>query len=323
MLKKFTVPSINSGNDLKIQSIDEFEVKEKKAPSIKISKFKKLKVKDSYQPLTKSSFQSLMSLISGKIYNSFNFINSLFDFYSYCDSTHTLSDIISSLDNLVIDAKKSFPDLDIFNTINNIKQKLIGTQQEVCSKRIMLDLQFNMINLGHQILAFGENNAKLYSNSVDSNQEIVKKIDWSLDRIKDNLFSLEKQYISNILTHIMVLIKTSGVVITAYSFIDEDLEGDLIGGFLTAIQSFGLEISKKETPMRKLSYQDFEIEIEDGKYVRIALILQGEPIPLVTQQLSEFCKKFETHFDSILQDFRGDISIFVKETPSLISEIFS
>ncbi|NVM02294.1 MAG: hypothetical protein HWN67_08150 [Candidatus Helarchaeota archaeon] len=186
----------------------------------------------------------------------------------------------------------------------------------------MIDLQYNTIKLGRQILSFAENNANLYSNTVDSSREIVKKIDWSLNRIKENLFSLEKQYISNILTHLMVILKTSGVVLSAYSFIDEELDGDLIGGFLTAIQSFGLEITKKETPMKKLSYHDFEIEIEDGKYVRIALILQGEPIPLISQELSEFCKKFEVHFDTLLQDFRGNISEFEKETPSLINEIF-
>ncbi|MFX1452572.1 MAG: hypothetical protein ACFFCM_17170, partial [Promethearchaeota archaeon] len=241
----------------------------------------------------------------------------------YCNSTNTLTEIISSLDDLSDEAIKHFPDLDFYEKINRLKQKLIDSGLETCSKRSMIDLQYNSINLARKVLAFGENNAKLYSNTVDKSQEIVKKIDWSLNRIKDNLITLEKQYIANILTHLMVIVKSSGVVLTAYSFIDEELDGDLIGGFLTAIQSFGLEISKKETPMKRLSYHDFEIEIEDGKYVRIALILLGEPTPLITQELFEFCKRFELKFESILQDFQGNISEFEKETPSLINEIFS
>ncbi|MFX1452734.1 MAG: hypothetical protein ACFFCM_17990, partial [Promethearchaeota archaeon] len=130
LVTKPSDPSVNSGSDLKIQSINEFDVKEKTTPSIKISKFTKLEVKGSYQPLTKSSFQSLMSLISGKIYNSLNFINLMFDFYSYCNSTNTLTEIISSLDDLSDEAIKYFPDLDFYEKINRLKQKLIDSGLE-------------------------------------------------------------------------------------------------------------------------------------------------------------------------------------------------
>jgi len=322
---KSTNSSINSMDDLKIKSISEFEVKEKRTPSIKISKFKKLMVNDDYKPLKKSSFQSLIELISGKIYNSLNFISELFEFYSLCDNQNEIEKIISSLNNLVLISRKNFPDLDISTNIEEIKQIFQNSNIEKFSLRDKLDLQFNSINWAHDILKFGENNAKLYinSNTAESNPKILKKLEWSFNRTKENLLNLEKRYISNILTHLMVITKISGVVLTAYSFIEEELEGDLIGGFLTAIQSFGLEISKKETPMKKLSYQDFEIELEDGEYVRIALISQGQPIPLLRQKLTEFCNRFESYFHSDLENFHGDITEFKEKTPKIINEIFS
>lgn len=263
--------------------------------------------------------------MGGKIYNSFNYINSLFDFYSFCNSKHAKNEISSVLNKLVLEAKTNFPDLNISSLINSIKQKFEKSKQDEDSFRNRIDLQFYTIDWCRQMLVFGETNAKLYAKSVDSNQNIVRKTDWSLQRIKDNLNTIEKQYISNILTHIMVLLKTSGVVLSVYSFADgKMLDSDLIGGFLTAIQSFGMEISKKETStMKKISYQDFEIEIEDGDFVRIALILQGLPIPLVYQKLSDFCKKFESQFNNELKNFKGDISVFEREVNSIINEIFS
>jgi len=282
-------------------------------------------VKDTYKPLTKSSFQSLIELISGKVYNSLNFITVLFDFFSFCNSEQEPEKYLSPINNLITFSQRNFPELDLHSDIKNIKDRLINTEQTKISLRNKIDLQYNTINWATEILNFGENNAQLYmsSNSFESNPEIIKKIEWSFNRIKNNLNNIKKQYISNILTHLMVLQKNSGVVLSAISFIEEELEGDLVGGFLTAIQSFGLEISKKETSMKKLSYQDFEIEIEDGNIIRVALILRGEPIPLLSEKLITFCKKFESDFSSELQNFTGDISAFIDRAPKIINEIFS
>ncbi len=318
------IPS-SGQDDLSIQSLSEFEIKEKKAPSIKISKFNKLTVKDKYKPLTKSSFQSLMELISGKIYNSLNFINSLFEFYTFCKAKRNHDEVISVLNDLANEAKNSFPDLDMTLKINNLTKSLHEFEQEECSFRSSFDLQYNAINWCHEILKFGENNAKLYMNSktVGTSSEIVKKIEWSLSTIESNLLNIENQYFSDILTHLMVIYKTNGIVLIANSFIEEEMgSGDLIGGFLTAIQSFGIEISKRDTPMKRLKYEDFEIEIKDGDFVRIALILQGEPIPLVDKQINDFCKKFESKYYSDLSDFSGDITKFQEETPEIIKGIF-
>ena len=49
-----------------------------------------------------------------------------------------------------------------------------------------------------------------------------------------------------------------------HNFTEKTLDSDLIGGFLSAIQSFGAEISKEETTMKKLSYEHFEIELLEG-----------------------------------------------------------
>ena len=90
---------------------------------------------------------------------------------------------------------------------------------------------------------------------------------------------------------------------------------------MSAIQSFGIEISKKQTPLKRLSYEDFEIELLASKFTTTALILSGHPNKLIINKLKEFVNKFETKYRKELQEFYGNISIF-EETKELIQDVF-
>ncbi|MHA1384907.1 MAG: hypothetical protein ACTSR3_14255, partial [Candidatus Helarchaeota archaeon] len=70
-----------------------------------------------------------------------------------------------------------------------------------------------------------------------------------------------------------------------------------------------------------LSYEDFEIELREGEFKRAALITTGFPDSLTKKRLDEMLKIFETKFRNVLEDFRGDISIF-EETDEIIKKIF-
>ncbi|TFF89011.1 MAG: hypothetical protein EU549_02000 [Promethearchaeota archaeon] len=137
---------------------------------------------------------------------------------------------------------------------------------------------------------------------------------------------LEKQYEKyqelKKLSYIIIMEKDSGVIITQHRFTISEIDTDLIGGFLTAIQDFGSEISKTSTQVRKIQYQNFEINIEDGKYIRVALILKGKHTQKITNKLSEFIKLYEKKYGKELSNFTGDVSKF-EGSINLIKNNFS
>jgi hypothetical protein len=100
------------------------------------------------------------------------------------------------------------------------------------------------------------------------------------------------------------------------------LDPDLISGFLTAVQSFGSELSSEKTEMKKLAYKDFEIELNVGDYVRAALFLIGPGTKWLINNLVTFINSFEQQFGEVLKDWHGDVSQFTT-APELVKEIFN
>ncbi|MFX0140909.1 MAG: hypothetical protein ACFFDN_45140 [Candidatus Hodarchaeota archaeon] len=91
-----------------------------------------------------------------------------------------------------------------------------------------------------------------------------------------------------------------------------ELDPDLIGGLLNAIQEFSSEIKKMRAPMRKLEYRDFEIIIEQGKYAIFALFIDGRESDWLRDKLNTFCNEFEKDFEKNLKNWTGEISTFEK-----------
>ena len=81
--------------------------------------------------------------------------------------------------------------------------------------------------------------------------------------------------------------KDSGICLRELGAQDTDLEPDLISGFLSAIQSFGTELSKEEVPMKKIAYKNLEIELYLGETTICALLARGE----ITAHLSALLKQ--------------------------------
>ncbi|MHA1798461.1 MAG: hypothetical protein ACTSVY_08420, partial [Candidatus Helarchaeota archaeon] len=140
--------------------------------------------------------------------------------------------------------------------------------------------------------------------------------------LKKKIFEEEIKYSKNILKYLMVIHKETGLTIYEKGFYGTEFDPDLIGGFLTAIQNFGSEISSQETAMKKLVYKDFQIELEDGDYIRAALILNGEPTKYLIKNLLKFVNSFENTFRDELQDWAGNLKIF-REKEDALSDLFS
>jgi len=142
----------------------------------------------------------------------------------------------------------------------------------------------------------------------------INTIEEKYNNLNQTIEELEKRYSKNIQRYLIVIEKTSGVAIFRHSFTEQKIDSDLISGFLTAIQSFGAELTTKEASMKKLAYKDFEIELNMGRYVWVALILAGPISKLIIHNLAQFNDSFEQTYEEALRGWYGDVSKFADAT---------
>jgi hypothetical protein len=148
-----------------------------------------------------------------------------------------------------------------------------------------------------------------------------------LNRLKA-IWAKDAQILDDLLriSHIMIIHKEAGVVIYDKKVAIEEIDSDLIGGFLQAISSFRQEIRKdidfeKGTKGFEMDYYDFKIVITDGEFIRVALILDGTPSESLKERQLEFTKAFENKFGKVLQEFDGEIKAY-RAADKLIEDHF-
>jgi len=128
------------------------------------------------------------------------------------------------------------------------------------------------------------------------------------------------------ISYLLIIHKDAGVTIYNKQ-ISMDLDSDLIGGFITAISQFRSEIKKTGEEIAtgkgfEMDYYDFKIVINDGDFVRVALILDGTPSKTLEENQEMFTDRFEKRHGALLGDFSGDITPF-GETDKLVERIFN
>lgn len=125
---------------------------------------------------------------------------------------------------------------------------------------------------------------------------------------------------------ILIIHKEVGVAIVKQNYTREDLDGDLISGFLQAISSFKYEIKKASGVATResmiLDYKDYKILLEDGKFIRFALVLNSEPSDNLKQAQFEFIGNFEARYYKHLKGFSGDITPF-EDAEELVNKNFN
>ncbi|MHA2038773.1 MAG: hypothetical protein ACW98X_20260, partial [Promethearchaeota archaeon] len=81
--------------------------------------------------------------------------------------------------------------------------------------------------------------------------------------------------------HILLIDKESGLKLLSYSVLGADIDADLLSGFIQANITFSEseEVSLRDSKyvnnsqFYELQYQNFNILLKDGRYIRICLIL--------------------------------------------------
>ncbi|MHA1999465.1 MAG: hypothetical protein ACTSU9_15200 [Promethearchaeota archaeon] len=120
--------------------------------------------------------------------------------------------------------------------------------------------------------------------------------------------------------HLLIIHKNSGTCLFFKSYGKETIDPDLISGFLSAVQSFGQELSGSKF-LEELKYGDYQIVLGEGKTIRLALVLASRASPIMKSLVPKFISTFEDSHAAALSGWRGDLTSF-RDAPTYIDAIF-
>ncbi len=137
-----------------------------------------------------------------------------------------------------------------------------------------------------------------------------------LNRIAETFDNFEN------MQHVIVLEKSSGLSIYDQSFTGTDLDSSLVSGFLQAISSFGAEFTREvDGKLRELTYEGFRMLVDEGEYVKSALILSKKPTSSLRDRLSYFTGAFEQKYEKHLRNWTAKLDHF-ENANLLVEDIF-
>lgn len=148
----------------------------------------------------------------------------------------------------------------------------------------------------------------------------LKTIESSEHDVEPDEEDIIKQDILN-MRYLMVIHYRVGASVYSRKLGHWKMDSDMIGGFLTAMQDFSAEIKKRNVPMKRMEYKEFEILIEQGKYVFAALFIDGKETNWIRDKLRSYVKKFEKYFESNLKQWQGELRVF-SNSGFLVDDVF-
>ncbi|MFX0138923.1 MAG: hypothetical protein ACFFDN_35105 [Candidatus Hodarchaeota archaeon] len=270
--------------------------------------------------LINMAFESTLKLegkterLGDKILDSNEIIQKFLILYDFCENKRNVGDILILLKEIKSKIEKSFPNLALIKKIEKLIKEfeIKYGKNETIPERFCIDLEFQILKWLSEINKIAHNNLETYQQTFPEQKDQIQRLSTLIKEKNPLIAELEQKYTKNILQLLIVIEKVSGISIYRYNFTQSTINPDLIGGFLTAIQSFGSEIAGKEegASMTKLAYKNFEIALDDEKKVRAALILKGRPTEDITNRLRTYIKEFESKFKEELINWSGDTDIF-------------
>jgi DNA-binding transcriptional ArsR family regulator len=272
------------------------------------------------------SAQKLMGRVDQlgqKILNIFEIANRIRQLDEYSENLWIISEILIILREIKSRLNRIFPDLEITDQIANWIETLEKNFNVGDSIRENdgLRLQTSMQAWLGQII-------RLTKSNIDNFNETFNEQETQITHFKSLLANLEKynlelieKIIRKILVHIIIIDKKSGLCLFNSNFQKAKADIDIMSGFLTAIQQFGAEFTQETTSVRKIEYHGFEINLENGQCIRAALILNGAAPEVLRKNLTTFTKEFEEKYTALVQQFRGDVTVF-RDSQKLIEKYF-
>ena len=243
--------------------------------------------------------------------------------FKMCATAPSTAEIIVNLSNIRNLIQKTMPDSDLLHPLMMWESKLQGLEEsdKPLESLFATKLQFDILEWLQKIQEQIKSHRKIYKDAFDdlnqASEDILKGINLINSKIEEN----QKTYGINILSYLLVLDKGSGITIYEKDLGDLRINPDLVGGFLHALQSFGMEFSATETSMKTLTYEGYHFQIETGSFIRAALIVRGTPNPFLISRLSQFTSEFEQNYKEHLINYIGNSTPFVSAS-ALFDSIF-
>lgn len=263
--------------------------------------------------------------IGQQILAAFEFSERLVQLFEYCESNWALTDVSILLKEIIRRKERDLPNLPLDPTpwLNIIDLAAQATQADtLLATNASINLEYDIYTNLEKVSELVRSNLELYRAAFHDDSTTIQTIETKQQQLRTNIAELEKKYSKRILAFLLIIDHTSGVNLYQHNFAGKSLDPDLISGFLTAVQSFGVELSSERTEMKKLAYKNFEIELNIGDHVRAALFLMGQSSKWLVKTLVTFINAFEQKFGDVLKDWHGDVSKFTA-TPTLVKEIFN
>lgn len=261
--------------------------------------------------------------ITQKIFDLMKASTVLEGLFSVCENSKLVSEITNCLTDLQQFLEGSFSESPLMYSIRETYSTLTNEflPNSTVEERFGIGFRFKLLNWLHKIAEMIQYHINTYQETFNDISQISGELNTGLNFIKEKIQEHEKSYGLEIISYLLILDKKSGLSFFEKNFGDLRINPDLVAGFLQALQSFGTEISASEASMKTLTYEDYQFQIETGKYIRTALILNGTPNEFVITRLQEFVKQFETIFEDDIKNFTGNIQVF-ESANALLNTIF-
>ncbi|MHA1105737.1 MAG: hypothetical protein ACTSPN_08455 [Promethearchaeota archaeon] len=138
----------------------------------------------------------------------------------------------------------------------------------------------------------------------------VKKSNEKSKARKEAIFKKWKD-ITN-LQYFMLIEKKGSLNVFEQVFTNRSIDPTLITGFLSAIRSFGIELTNSEdkTQTIKLEYKDSKILMAEFKHFRLIFIMGDDPSNFFLQSIADLSTDIEEKFGNMLENFVGNTKPF-------------
>ncbi|MGB5912640.1 MAG: hypothetical protein WBH31_15715 [Promethearchaeia archaeon] len=139
---------------------------------------------------------------------------------------------------------------------------------------------------------------------------VVKKHKRKVEAYKEEIFNKCMDILN--INYIMVSEKKSSLNVYEQVFTKQKLDPTLISGFLSAIHSFGIELTNtdEKTQTIKLEYKNSKVLMSEFKGFRIVIIMNKLPSQKFFDSISNLAFDIETQYSRYLENFKGNIDPF-------------
>ncbi|TFG04787.1 MAG: hypothetical protein EU536_03850 [Promethearchaeota archaeon] len=251
--------------------------------------------------------------VSTKIIQLMHLSKGLDELFSKCEGVcleTEISEYLVKSEELLANA---FSDSALLRSIRetNSDLKQICSKDSTINEEEAIQLRFKCLTWLYKVQELIQYHINTYQNTFDEFNTVSDEFLAGYDTISARINELERIYAQGILCYLLILDKKSGITIFERNLGDLKINPDLVGGFLHALQSFGFEISERESSMKTLTYENYQFQIEVGEDIRAALILRGTANQYIIAKLKSFVKQFEQNFGEDIRSFSGNMSAFM------------